>query len=290
MLLRQDAHQTEFKMSCVAVQQTAVNPGGWGGIISDHLSRVWLVHWGKCFSCLPVYPPARQSPSPVVVAREVENVWANNPLWSVRWQTADDLSLERDINLISPPSKKTGSFWLFFFFFTSVSPSRTKPRLCYLPKHFPALIHVQGSVLPLWQSLSLKPVTSDPSPQLTLLQRVSRGSSWRAAALRHMGISRCWLSVQPGSVNTRPLAEHFWNWSFNVTREAFFVFFPCRTWTWFPCRLTGNGRWRLHSLRAVLITPWPWNELWIALIFSSYCKHIDMQGLCVWVDVPAKST
>lgn len=77
---------------------------------------------------------------------------------------------------------------------------------------------------------------------------------------------------------------------FTSHEQLFFVFFPCRTWTWFPCRLTGNGRWRLHSLRAVLITPWPWNELWIALIFPSYCKHIDMQGLCVWVDVPAKST
>lgn len=72
--------------------------------------------------------------------------------------------------------------------------------------------------------------------------------------------------------------------------QLFLVFSLCRTLAWFPRRLTGSGRWRLHSLRAVLITPPLWNELWFALIFPSYCKHIDMQGLCVWVDVPAKST
>lgn len=49
MLLRQDAHQTEFKMSCVAVQQTAVNP-------------IRPKNW-QFFSCffLPVWTPVEQN-------------------------------------------------------------------------------------------------------------------------------------------------------------------------------------------------------------------------------------
>lgn len=57
---------------------------------------------------------------------------------------------------------------------TVVQPSKT---------HFSHVNSVQGSVLFPWQALSLKPVTFDPSPQLTLLQWVSRGSSWYAMLL-----------------------------------------------------------------------------------------------------------
>lgn len=57
---------------------------------------------------------------------------------------------------------------------TVVQPSET---------HFSHVNWLQGSVLFPRQALSLKPVTFDPSPQLTLLQRVSRGSSWYATLL-----------------------------------------------------------------------------------------------------------
>lgn len=151
MLVRQDAHQTEFKMSCVAVQQTAANPrgraagglDGWGrgGIISDHLSRVWLVHRGKCLSCSPVCPPARQSPSPLVVAREVENVWTNKS--SVIGSLTDcrrpfsGTRYKSDITAV----QKTGIF-SFFFFLPTWTPVEQNHGCASSQNIFFALIHV----------------------------------------------------------------------------------------------------------------------------------------------------
>lgn len=141
-LLWRDAHQTELKMSCVAVPQTAANPGG-----RDHRLRPseqsLAYSLRKMFVVFACVPTSSAIAIPVVVTREVENVWTNkSSLIAVptdcRW---------RDINLISPPFTNVILLFVSFLF---VSPSRTEPWLCCHPKHFSMLSHLQGSVLSLW--------------------------------------------------------------------------------------------------------------------------------------------
>lgn len=188
---------------------------GGGTIVSDHLSRVWLIHWGKCLSCLPVCPPARQSPSRLLLGR-LRTSEQTNPLWSPCRQTADDLSLEWDINLISTPSKNLVVFLFSSLFF--VSDTGSEPRLSFLPKCFfshskPCTKLCSSSmVVHVFDTCHLRPL---------FLSWPSSSESDVGPVPRHMEISGCWLSVQPGLVNRQPFADHFWNWSFHVTWATF---------------------------------------------------------------------
>lgn len=193
-----------FKISSVAVQQTAAHPGvgGGGTIISDHLSRVWLLHWGKCWSCLPVRPPARQSPSRLLLLGRLRASEQTNPLWSPCWQTTDGLSLERDINLKSPASKKSGSFFLF----SSLCDSHWNRTTAVLPPE--AFFHVKPSTRLCSVSTAVFPFDTCHLWPLCLSWPSSsesdvgpRGGTWGLAAVG----CRC----NRGSVNKRPLAVHF---------------------------------------------------------------------------------
>lgn len=199
---------------------------GGGTIVSDHLSRVWLIHCGKCLSCLPVCPPARQSPSRLLLLGRLRTSEQTNPLWSPCRQTADDLSLEWDINLISTPSKNLVVFLFSSLFFVSAIGS--EPRLSCLPKCF--FFHVKpctklcssSTVVLVFDTCHLRPLflswpsasESDVGPCGGALRFPG---TWRLAAVG--------CRLQPGLVNKQPFADHFWNWSFHVTRAAFFLSF-----------------------------------------------------------------
>lgn len=188
MRLRQDVHKTDFQMSFVPAQQTTAYPEGrtdclraaeqnfgylqgknvWQGTVHGQ------IHWKH------MWPPARWLLYCMLLPDRLWTSGQRNPLWSQCrqpiWRCRKPVFETRHKPDI--PAVRVVPFYL------KVNSSKTKQVLSNPQKHiFSHVNSLQGSVLLPRQALSLKPVTFDPSPQLTLLLRVSRGSSWHATLL-----------------------------------------------------------------------------------------------------------